>query len=106
MEGFPPGSWDLARTNFVTWANDLTRAPASKGVNAARDRIFDLGRRLDTILRVIMYDEEVSEDEDEELMGAGEGDQKGKDEDVVMEQLLENDPPVRVLCHIHLHSLR
>lgn len=92
MEGFPPGAWDLARPNITTWASDLMQALPSQSLNTARDKIFDVGRRIDQANRVLMHERDESDEEFEEVRpppSAIEVDDEEEGEDLV-----KNDPAV------------
>jgi hypothetical protein len=115
MEQFPPGAWELGRPNLIEWARDLTTAPPSKGINAARDRLFELGRRVDKMMRVIMYDDEFDPDDEEAKEGDSEepGPYAGTEEDPVTEEkgeekeepaLIENETAVFFFVFISLYS--
>ena len=94
MEVFPPGGWDLARPNITTWASDLEGAVPSKSINRCRDKVFTLGRHIDTLSRVAMYDEEESSGHESEE--AAEPAPVEVEEDVGEEDFgyIANEPPV------------
>lgn len=66
MESRPPATWDFRRPNPVTWVNDLSAVPPSRSINDVRGRIFDLGRRLDSLTQPPVDEEEEYDFEDEE----------------------------------------
>jgi hypothetical protein len=102
MEGFPPGAWELARPNITSWAQDLLDITPTKAVNAARDHIFDLGKRIDKICRVVILDEEKSTDEEEPLVITIENEDEDDVEEgaPVSEVLLKNQHAVSHILFI------
>jgi hypothetical protein len=64
METFPPGGWDIARPNVVSWYADLGTIEPSSTVNGFRDALFQLGRRFDGLNRVITHNDAYDEAED------------------------------------------
>lgn len=121
MSAFPTGAWDLQRPNIVSWASDLNNAHPSLGLNEARGYLFELGRRLDTLLQVPIHEDEDDEDEDEveedETMPPPPvpvKSRKAKQKQAEVPEAAENDPPVSVLLrsfsssnkHSIVYSLR
>ena len=51
MEALPVESWELARPNITTWADDLSAAPNTRDISKACGRVFDLGRCIDILTR-------------------------------------------------------
>jgi hypothetical protein len=101
MDQFPPGAWELGRPNIIEWTRDLTAAPPSAVTNAARDRLFELGRRLDILMRVVMQEEEVDSEEgaeeqvEDELLAQGTGVEEEEEPEIV-----ENEITVRPLASL------
>ena len=99
MEQFPPGAWDLARPSVTTWSIDLMNAIPTRGVNDARDKLYDLGKRIDKISRVIIHDnKESTEDEMAEVATRKEVEEPVE---VIEVEYAENEEPVRI-CNILL----
>jgi hypothetical protein len=94
MEGFPPGAWELARPNITSWAQDLVDVTPTKAINEARDRIFDLGKRIDTICRIVIHDEERSTDEEKAPGNPSEAEDDEEEEASPGEVLLKNQHAV------------
>jgi hypothetical protein len=70
METFPVEDWELARANIIAWASDLSSARSTKDLRAIRDRIYELGKRIDDMTRPLVQDEDseppIEEAQDEE----------------------------------------
>lgn len=117
MEGFPSGAWRFTRSNPVSWASDLDRAHPSRGLNAARNLIFEIGRRFDALNRVPMTEDDFESDEGAQgfeepastTMPPPPVPVKARRSKVLAKdpepKTVENDPSVRILplCHIHPH---
>ena len=99
MEALPVESWELARPNITTWADDLSAAPNTRDISKARGRVFDLGRRIDVLTRPPFVDVDKITPEPEEDVGAveepvGEGEGVEEEEEEEEEEYIENDPIV------------
>jgi len=70
-ERFPPGAWELPRRNILSWTDDLTRAPQTDGLQAASDRLFELGRRITKTQMAPAFDAGAY-DELDDIEGGGE----------------------------------
>lgn len=55
MAAFPPGGWDIARPNVVSWYTELGTLPSSSSLNNVRSRLFTIGDRFDGLNRVITH---------------------------------------------------
>jgi hypothetical protein len=64
MEGLDVENWELAHSNIISWASDLSSARSSKDIRALRDRIYDLGKRIDEITCPPVQEESDSPEED------------------------------------------
>lgn len=51
METLPLENWELARPNITAWFVDLGSALNTRDISAARDRVLDLSKRIDTLTR-------------------------------------------------------
>jgi hypothetical protein len=87
MEAFPDVNWELARPNITMWASDLTDAPSTKDLTAARDLIYDLSKRIDIMTRPPIEDEDfaTSECEDDIEEPVGEEEEEEEEEQVEVE---------------------
>ena len=97
MEALPVESWELARPNITTWADDLSAAPNTRDISKARGRVFDLGRRINVLTRPPFVDVDKITPEPEEDVGAVEepvGEGEGVEEEEEEEEYIENDPIV------------
>ena len=108
MEAFPPGAWEFPRPNIIAWSSDLAAAYPTKNLNLARDRVFQLGRRLDVVNRVVMVEDDLDDDEEDvedaapaqNLMPPPPVPAKGKQSKAQpsdMDDLIEIKPPVSIL---------
>jgi hypothetical protein len=72
MEPYGPGSFEITRPNIMAWTQDLMAGPYSKGAAAARDRVYELGKRIDLLTRrEVLVDEEDLTVENDADLGAG-----------------------------------
>jgi hypothetical protein len=102
METFPVEDWELARSNILTWASDLSSAPPTKELRTIRQRIYELGKRIDDLtLPPVQDDDPATPDEEgvqEEIEPVAD-DVEDESEDEEGPELIENDFPVRLLLY-------
>ena len=115
MEGFPSGAWQFTRGNPVNWASDLNCVHPSRGLNSARNLIFEIRQHFDALNRVPMTEDDYDSDEEaqgfEELASttmspppvpvkARRSKASAKAPEL---ETIENDPSVRILlfCYIY-----
>jgi hypothetical protein len=100
METFSVEDWELARSNIITWASDLSSAPPTKELRAIRQRIYDLGKRIDDLTLPPVQDEEPTTPEKEDVQDeteqvADEADDAEEEEEEEPE-FIENESTVLV----------
>src|SRR6266446_2520283 len=85
METFSVEDWELARSNIITWGSDLSSAPPTTEIRAIRQRIYDLGKRIDDLtLPPVQYEDSnppIDDAQDDEPPSIPEH-QEGEEEDV------------------------
>jgi hypothetical protein len=100
METFQVEDWELARSNILSWASDLSSAPPTKELRTLRNRIYELGRRIDDLTLPPVQDDEPETPEEEgvqEEIAPVADDAADEEEDDEGPELIENDFPVRLL---------
>jgi hypothetical protein len=85
MEAFPDVNWELARPNITMWAADLSDAPSTKDLAAARDLIYDLSKRIDIMTRPPIEDEAFVTSEREDDIEAPAEEEEEEEEEVEVE---------------------
>ena len=90
MESFPSGTIELARPNIMQWGQDLTTGPRTAGAVVCRDRIFELGKRIDRLAQV-ETGFETSEEEAVAVLETG-----ADSHEEVDEEWIENEETVRI----------
>lgn len=93
MESLSSGQWELGRTNITSWANDLGSVTPTRDLASARDRVFDLSKRIDILTRPPIQEESDSPEEDapeEEAANTPEPQQDEEGDD----EIPTNDPEV------------
>jgi hypothetical protein len=86
MESVSAENWELARPNITPWAHDLTGVTPTRELLAARDQIYDLGRRIDVLTRPPVLDDPVTPEEE----GSGAEEQEEVEEEAEP-ALIENE---------------
>jgi hypothetical protein len=88
MESTSVENWELARPNITPWAHDLTGVAPTRELLAARDQIYDLGRRIDVLTRPPVLDDPATPEEE----GSGADEQEDVEEEAEAEPaLIENE---------------
>ena len=112
MESLSVEDWELARANIISWASDLSSARSSKDVRAVRDRIYDLGTRIDDMTQPLAQDEDsdaLNEGvQDEEPPSVPEAQRADEIDDEIPEidpKYVVNETTVRYLPLSFLHPL-
>jgi hypothetical protein len=106
METFQVEDWELARSNILSWASDLSNAPPTKELRVLRNRIYELGRRIDDLTLPPVQDDQPSTPEEEIVEKEVEpvaDDVEDEQEDDEGPELIENDFPVCFLL-LFLHQ--
>ena len=97
MESLSVEDWEFARANITSWASDLTDGPNTKSLSDIRDKIYDLGKRIDILTRPPFLEPESPEAMDdaqaEDLASAGEEPEEEEEEETVPEEI-ENETMV------------
>jgi hypothetical protein len=90
METLPVEGWEFAHPNITTWFDDLGAALNTRDISAARDRVFNLSRHIDSLTRspFVEVDNIMPKPEEDEVV---EEDPEEKEQ----YEFVENDPIVR-----------
>jgi hypothetical protein len=105
METFQVEDWELARSNILSWASDLSSAPPTKELRTLRNRIYELGRRIDDLTLPPVQDDEPTTPEEESVQKKVEpvaDDVEDEEEDEEGPELIENDFPVRPFLYFFI----
>jgi hypothetical protein len=102
MEAFPAGAWELDRPNITTWTPVLESALRStRGLVSAKEKIVELGNRINLINQTTLYDDEEASGEEPNDWGKAVGDsqdvEEPEDAEPEIEEPLLNEPPVLFL---------